>query len=534
MLRILFPHLDGLEIGAVRAAGSTVRIDAATAEELARCPGCSTPSRRVHSRYQRRLSDTSITGREVVIVLRVRRLFCDNSDCGKRTFAEQVPQLAARYGRRTLLLQRMLCAVALALGGRPGARLTGHLAAKVSRMTLLRQIRALPDPEQVTPSVLGVDDFALRRGHNYGTILIDMTTRRPVDVLTDRTADTLAAWLRQHPGIEIVCRDRAGAYAEAAAKGAPQAIQVADRWHIWHNLGEAVERTVARHRACLTVAVDLDHEPKLPDIADVAAGLRHGPSEPPLRQDRTAVRTRQRYTNVHALLAEGETIRGIGIRLGLARGTVRRFARADSPEELLVNNRTGYRAGLLDEFKPYLHQRWNEGCTNAAKLFEEIRSRGYQGQANMVRAYLQPFRTTAHIPAPPPKPPTVRKVTAWIMTDPASIDPDDQRRLDAILAYSPEMESLTGHVRGFAAIMTERRGRELEQWMSSVDADDQPALHSFVRGLRRDQDAVTAGLTMSWSSGAVEGHVNRIKMLKRQMFGRAKPDLLRKRILLSS
>ncbi len=361
-----------------------------------------------------------------------------------------------------------------------------------------------------------------------------MQSRRPIDVLPDRTADTLAAWLKARPSIEIVCRDRAGAYAEAAATGAPQAIQVADRWHIWHNLGEAAERTVARHRAHLAAA-DLDRPPPtLPDIADVAAGLHRGPVEPAHRADRTAVRTGQRYTEVHGLLAEGETIRGIGLRLGLARGTVRRFARAQSPEELLVNNRTGYRSGLLDEFKPYLHKRWNEGCTNATRLFEEIRARGYRGRASQVRAYLHPFRTTAHIPAPPPKPPTVRKFTSWVMTHPSNLDPDDQARLDAILKTSPELESLVAHVRAFALIMTERRGRELERWMTRVDADDHAALHSFARGLRSDQDAVTAGLSTRWNSGTVEGHVNRIKMLKRQMFGRAKPDLLRKRILLSN
>ncbi len=151
----------------------------------------------------------------------------------------------------------------------------------------------------------------------------------------------------------------------------------------------------------------------------------------------------------------------------------------------------------------------------------------------MVRNYLQPFRALAHIPAPPPKPPTVRKVVNWIMTNPDALAPEHRARLDAILAASPQLAALTGHVRDFAEIMGQRRGRDLEQWMTAVDNDDQPALHSFVRGLRRDQDAVTAGLTMSWSSGTVEGHVNRIKMLERQMFGRAKTDLLRKRIMLS-
>jgi transposase len=288
------------------------------------------PSDRMHSRYERRLSDTAIAGRETLIRLRVRRLFCHNADCGKKTFAEQVPGLTIRYARRTPVLGRVLRAVALALGGRAGARLTQHLATAVSRMALLRLIRALPDPQHLTPRVLGVDDFALRRGHHYGTILIDIESRRPVDMLTDRTAGTLTAWLKAHPGVEIVCRDRAGAYAEGAREGAPDALQVADRWHVWHNLADAVERTVARHRDCLPAAKDADTgtDADTDAAATEADGdHQHGPDDsvtaparPDDRTDRWAVRARERHAAIHALLAQGASLRAICARLGLARG----------------------------------------------------------------------------------------------------------------------------------------------------------------------------------------------------------------------
>lgn len=536
-MRTLFPHLAQLRLEDIRASEAVVRITASTLDRPAACPACECLSSRVHSRYQRKLLDTAIAGREMLLVLRVRRLFCANPDCAKATFAEQIPGLAARYARRTVPLDRVLCSVALALGGRAGQRLSQHLTALVSRMTLLRMIRALPDPDRPTPRVLGVDDFALRRGHHYRTILIDVESRRPVDVLSDRTAQTLTEWLKAHPGVEIICRDRASAYAEGASEGAPDAIQVADRFHLWHNLADAVERTVASHRDCLiaalTVPEDTDDAGQTTDVDEADDPQPVSPDGPADRTDRWAVRARERHSAVHALLAEGLAIREVCRRLSLSRGTVRRFARATIVEELLTRNGTGHRTSILEPFKPYLHQRWNEGCTNATALFTEITTRGYRGGQNVVRQYLHQFRASTRIPRPPRKPPSVRSVVSWIMTDPEHMTTANQQKLDAILAASPHLDALAGHVRTFATMLCSRRGQELEAWMATVDADDQPALRSFVLGLRRDQDAVTAGLTLPWSSGAVEGHVNRIKMLKRQMFGRAKPDLLRKRILLT-
>jgi transposase len=217
----------------------------------------------------------------------------------------------------------------------------------------------------------------------------------------------------------------------------------------------------------------------------------------------------------------------------LARNTVRRFARAASPEELLVHDGTGRRASILDSYEPYLRERWNAGCTDATALWRELRARGYPGGYSLVRDYLARFRGTAPMPAPPPAPPKPRAVTSWIMTRPGDLTSGDQACLQVILDSCPELAAVTAHVRAFAGLMTERRGRDLEQWMTNVTTSGDPPLRSFVTGLRRDQDAVTAGLTLRWSSGSVEGHVNRIKMPKRQMYGRANPDLLRRRILLA-
>lgn len=474
LLAVLFPHLARVRVDQVFRSGATIRVRARTETSQAECPGCGTHSHRRHSHYERRLSDTAVGGQELLIHLRVHRFLCPNEACSRRTFAEQVPGLTIRYGRRSLGAFTALRAIALALGGRAGARLAHGLAASVSRMTLIRLIRRLPEPSvQAGPRVLGVDDFALRRGHAYGTILIDLVTGRPVDVLTDRAADTLAVWLKDHPGVEVICRDRAGGYAEGASRGAPDAIQVADRWHMWTNIGDAVERTVARHRDHLRdlpllatptgSAASPALDPTLPDptLPDPTphAGLRTGPF---------ADRVRQRHSAIHDLLAQGHDLRTIARTLGLARNTVRKFARAASPEELLVNTGTGRRPKLLDDHAAYLVRRWNEGCTNAAQLCRELRERGYPIQSRAVRDYVRAWRSTA--PATPPKlpRPTVRKAAGWFLRNPARLTTDEHHQLDILTQANPTLAALRRHVAAFAVMMLDRQGHRLESLSMAV------------------------------------------------------------------
>jgi transposase len=507
-----------------------VRIWASPRTTHATCPTCGHPSKRVHSRYQRRLADAAISGRQVELRLRVRRFVCTTATCPARTFAEQITGLTTPYARRSPLLQGMLETIGLALAGRAGERLAARLGLPAGRSTLLRVLRNLPDPAVDSVEVLGVDDFALRRGRVYGTVLIDLATHRPIDLLGDRTASTFTAWLQAHPGTEVVCRDRAGAYAEGAREGAPLAIQVADRWHLWHNLAGHVEKTVAAHHRCLTTQPNLEPpvRPPGPDLAQVAGDAAVARAE----HTPIVIRTRQRYEAVQALLAQGTGIKAICRELGLAKGTVRRFARATSIDELLATPRAG-RPSILDPYKQYLHRRWNDGITSATQLCRELRARGYTGSLGTVVEYVRPFRALGTAPPVAPAAPKVRHLTRWLLQHPDHRDTDDQLALTQALACCPHLDLLAQRVAAFAGMLTGRHGDRLDAWIDQVGRDDLPHLRSFAVGLTNDHDAVVNGLTLAYSSGAVEGNVNRIKMLKRQMYGRANLDLLRKRVILA-
>ncbi len=531
---VLLPHLAAVIVEKAELAGNCLWLWAHARTDSAACPRCGCSSGRVHSTYRRRLADAAIGGRRVRIRLGVRRFFCGNPDCPAVTFAEQADGLTSRRSRRTPPLARTLASIALALAGRAGSRLAGALDLAAGRSSMLRLVIAQPDPDTGTVKILGVDDFAFRRGRDYGTVLVDVETGRPVDLLRDREAGTLAEWLKAHPGTEVICRDRAGAYADGARQGAPDAEQVADRWHIYHNLCEHVEKAVARHRSCLEEPAP-GPEPQEPGADQAAPDLQQTAAAAAAKraeESALAVRTRQRYEQVQALKARGKGIKPIMRETGLAKETVRRFYRAGAVGELLAKVKDG-RPSVLDEHKPYLHQRWNEGCTNVRQLHAELKQRGYKGGYGTIRDYVLPFRQAGAAPPAVPGPPKARDLASWILTDPGSLDEEEKARLVQAREHCPHLDALAGHVTEFAKILTGLHGSRLDEWITAVEADDQPELHSFVRGIKRDYDAVLNGLTMTWNSGVVEGNVNRIKMIKRQMYGRAAFPLLRKRVLLS-
>ncbi|MFJ3644208.1 ISL3 family transposase [Streptomyces sp. NPDC090108] len=498
LIAVLFPHFSAVLVERVFLECGTVRVSARTRGRSVPCPDCSVRSGRMHSTYGRRLVDTPVGGHPVLVELAVRRLYCENTACPRRTFVEQVEGLTVRYGRRTPASRRVQEAVAVALAGRAGSRLAVVLGSVVSRTTLLRLVMDLPDPHWPEPRVLGVDDFATRRGQHYGTVIIDCATGQPLDLLPGRDAKALANWLRKHPGVEVICRDRGGSYAYGARMGAPQAVQVADRFHLWQNLGTAVETSVRRHNTCL--------KPSTTELDSAANISTAGLASRPKVMSPIEARIRERHTIVHALLDQGHGIREIARELHMGANTVRRTARAETPEHLLTGRRQP-RPSQLDPYKPHLDKRWSEGCTNAIRLHAELQELGYRGHYQTISDYLRP-RRRQRIRVVGPALPGVRQITGWMMRHPDRLRDEDRQQLAGVLARCPELDAASRLVRTFAEILTNRSGQHLKDWITAVRAEDLPGLHTFATGLEKDWDAVIQGLTTHWNSGPVEGRVN--------------------------
>lgn len=362
----------GLALDQLRTDEHRIVVELATTAPEADCPLCGRAATRVQSHYWRALADLPWQGVPVRLRLHARRFWCDTPDCPRVIFTERVPALAAPYARRTARLTAILTQIGFALGGEGGARLLAALGMPASPDTLLDLVRQAPPAPTPAPRVLGIDDFALRRGRTYGTILIDLERHVAVDVLPDRDADSVARWLAAHPGVEVISRDRSGVYADGARRGAPAATQVADRWHLLKNIGDALERILGRHREALR-AVTISPPP-----TDPAAPVSPPTAvRPPVATPGDA-RRRALHKEVHELHQRGLSLSAIGRRVGLTRVTVRRYLRA-----VVCPVRSARRTQLpaLGQHEAYLRERWAAGCDNAAQLWRELRARGFPGSA---------------------------------------------------------------------------------------------------------------------------------------------------------
>ncbi len=480
-----------------------VCVRARTRDGPVACPECGMLTARVHGYYERAAADVPVGGRRVLLRVRVRRMRCAALGCAVQTFREQVPGVLDRYQRRTTRLAGQVSAVVRELAGRAGARLLSALGILLSRHTALRALLRIPLPALAVPRVLGIDDFALRRGLVYATVLIDAETGRRVDVVPGRTADVTKKWLLGHPGVEVVCRDGSGAYGEAVRQALPGAVQVGDRWHLWHGFGEAVRKEVAAHSACW------------------AKGM-------PLQEGKRAATTLERWQQVHELRAQNVGLLECARRLNLSLNTVKRYDRASEPQRL--QRVPKYRPTLVDPHRDYLRKRRaEEPGVPVQHLLREIRERGYQGSSNLLVRYINQGRLDSDRPHL-----SHRRAARILLTRPDRLTGGQTETLARIEAACPEMTALAGLVQSFAAMLTPAPDNDgkLQQWITSTRAADLPHLHSFTRGLELDIQAATAALTLPYHNGRTEGVNNKTKMIKRQMYGRAGFPLLRHRILL--
>lgn len=501
-------------------------------QPTAHCPQCHQPSSSLKARYLRRIADLPWHGVAVGLQLLTRKFRCRNELCQQKVFCERLPTVVAPFARRTIRLAKVIELLTFALGARPGVRAATKLAFPIGRDACLRIMRrSTPARADNIVSALGVDDFAFRKGCTYGTILVDLEQHQPVDLLPDRTSETLAEWLKAHPEIEVLSRDRSSAYADAARTGAPQAMQVADRWHLLKNLGDLVERYFVQHHYLLTKAaatLRAEHLAQQSEV-DLPAGAK---ATGLLASERTVPARRQKlFEAIKELQARGKGLRRIARELKVARNTVRRYIHCETAPPQAAG--AGKPSSVLP-FTGYLQRRWREGEHNAFGLWQEIKAQGYSGGVDAVQRFVREWRNT-----PVGKSPSAissrglsPRQVAKLLLNPESIKDEAERiYLANLRETSTCIQAIERLGIGFQQLVKERRGDLFDEWLMQVRASGLQEVENWADGLLADEAAVRNALSSEWSNGQVEGQVNRLKTIKRQMYGRAKFDLLRARVL---
>lgn len=545
----LLPDPACLHLQLLDASDSAIPAVVTTTASEVECPLCHRRSARIHSRYVRTVADLPWMSCAVHLELHTRRFFCLNKECTRQIFTERLPGVVAPYARRTTRLTDIFTLIGFALGGEAGKRLVTGMGLCTSPDTLLRLIHAASETSHQTPRVLGVDDFSFRRRISFGTILIDLEKRVPVDLLPDREAETFAKWLIEHPGVEIISRDRGGDYAKGGKKGAPNAKQVADRWHLLKNLSEAMQNFFLRKQPQLKAATQLpEASSSSPEeaVSDLPWYTGQSKSQEEKSQQYHQERV-ERYHIIHELASKQGDVTSIAQQVGLSRQGVYNYLRMKQPPERTRIHQPG--RSNLDPYKEYLIKRWNEGCRNAQLLYREIKAQGYTGSNTAVGRFIAPWRAlkgearSFKSVEPPPQtminpaegkkkhPPTALQVAHWITFKEEQRLAWQKEYLSRLCGTDSQIQETYELIQEFTTMLRERKGEQLDSWLARVEKQGVSELKSFAQGLQKDYDAVKAGLTLPWSQGPVEGHVHRLKLLKRQAYGRASFQMLRKRVL---
>ncbi len=475
------------------------------------CPGCGTPSGRVHSRYLRKPADLPAVGLTVRLLVSARRLHCDAPTCGRRIFTERFdPAVLALWGRRTARLEDLVQHLGLALGGRPAARRARRLGFPVAKDTLLRAVRRRGCAPLAPPTVVGVDDWAWRRNRRYGTIICDLDRRRTIALLPDREPATARDWFAGQPQVGVVARDRAGGYALAVSKALPDAVQVADRWHLMENASraflDAVRKSMRQVRSALgasTVA---------PALLTAAERLQH---EGWLRRE-------DANAAVTALAAEGVGIKEIVRRTGNSRGLVRKVLRGQRSDMFRT------RESSLEVHRPWLDAQWSAGFRNGAELWRRLRAAGFRGSLRVVTEWSTRRRRAEHVDATAAKVPLARAIARFLTVGRDGLTKAEAVTVAAIKAGVPALVEAREVVGAFQGMVRRRSLADLDPWLARAGAG---LVASFASGITKDLAAVRAALALPWSNGQTEGQITKLKLVKRQMYGRGNLDILQARVI---
>jgi transposase len=547
----LLPDSSSVELSSVKR-GRGCWVVEVRGRNAATCPDCKTVSSSRHSNYWRHLKDLPLQGRAVQIRLRVGRWRCRNSVCPRQIFCERLPKVAGKHAQQTQRFGEIVQFIGYAVGGRPGERLGSRLGFPVSNDTLLRRVKqaARSRPPTKSVAVLGVDEWAWRKGYGrYGTILVDLKKRVVVDLLPDESAASFEQWLKEHPGVKIISRDRDGVYAEGASSGAPRAKQVADRFHLVQNLIKVVQEELAHQRHHLLMpSQQLAAGTATAEVT--ATGLERVSSQPPgprpsSRQKETRQQRRQQkvalFEMVKSLRAQGMRAFEIVKATGISRGRVDKWLRL---KECPPQNKMAPRPGMPDYYREDVRRLWDRGWRNGKKLLAEIRKLGYVGSYSGLVAMVAPWReekraveTAALAAGQPAAEPRVamRHVSpqeaAALLSKPKPMLSERQRKIVEFLKQTGDFATMRHLVLSFRSILPGGKVASLKRWIEKAEASGIEGMRRFVRQLKKDMEAVENAVKEVWSNGPVEGHINRLKTLKRQMYGRAKFELLRARTL---